>query len=263
MALNNCELTEEQLCQLELIRINHDEAYLYVSQGLSYQEQKQYSLARDMYEKGLEKIEKALNIRCDRPYCHGPKWDNARKLQQKMRKTAQMIKSQLRDIELLADCPTTSNGATNGASNIYVPPEPFELPPSYDEACEHELISPHRRSSCPDTSNGQRSLRRSSSEVIELFSIKDEVLLFYVSEDGSVSTTSTQSSLHIYQFVDHQDVVAGNLYRPPAWLQIGSWTYPLIPGQSPALESGYGAFLFPNVSEGQGKYIFNTKLFFI
>lgn len=249
MALNISEPTEEQLQQLETIRINHDEAYLYVSQGLSYQEQHQYTLARDMYEKGLEKIDKALNIRCDRPYCHGPKWDDARKLQQKMRKTTQTIKSQLRDIQNCVDAPSTSNGASNGTSSntCYTPPEPFELPPSYDEACEHELIAASGYSSCSDIP-GQNSIRRKSSDVVELFSIQENVMLFYVSSDGSVTTTSNQSSLHIYKFVD-QDAAIN--YVPPAWLQIGSWSYPLIPGQSPVLESGYGAFLFPNVSGGQ------------
>lgn len=242
MALNNSEPTDEQLQQLETIRINHDEAYLYVSQGLSYQEQHQYTLARDMYEKGLEKIDEALNVRCDRPYCHGPKWDNAVKLQQKMRKTTQTIKSQLRDLQNLIDAPV--------ASNIpYTPPGPFELPPSYDEACTLEGASANGHSSCLDFAD-EKGVRRKSSEVVEMFSIQENVLLFYVSNDGSVSTTSTQSSLHIYKFVDKDATVN---YIPPAWLQIGSWTYPLIPGQSPALESGYGAFLFPNVSVGQGE----------
>lgn len=253
MALNNCEVTEEQLQQLESIRIIHDEAYLYVSQALSYQEQHQYSLARDMYEKGLEKIDKALNVRCDRPYCHGPKWDNARKLQQKMRKTTQMIRSQLRDIQNCTDAPQTSNGTSNVP---YTPPEPFEMPPSYDEACEHELLAVSRQTSSLGVKE-EKGVRRNSSEVIELFSVQEDVMLFYVASDGSVSTTSTQSSLHIYQFVEHD---AASNYVPPAWLQIGSWTYPLVPGQSPALESGYGAFLFPNVSLGQGAsgcFIFN------
>ncbi|XP_054721908.1 spartin-like [Uloborus diversus] len=219
------EITDEQLMLLETIRVNHDEAYLYISQGLSYQEQGQSSLARDMYDKGLLKIDQALNVRCDQPYCSGPKWDNARRLQQKMRKTAQMVRSEFNDV----------------ASPPYAPPE---LPPSYDEACEQTP----RRSSCPGVVVATAAEgRRRSTEVVELFCVPDEVQLFYVSCDGSVSTHSSHTSLNVYQFVDHEDAAR----RPPAWLQVGSWTYPLIPGQSPALESGYGAFLFPDVGAGR------------
>lgn len=227
---------------LEIIRINHDEAYLYISQGLSFQEQSQYDLACDMYKKGLEKIDKALNVRCDRSYCIGPNWDNARKLQAKMRKTSQMIKGQIQNIPSV-------NGHTSIAPP-YTPPEPFELPPSYDEACEHDLSSSPRRSSCPGNPFDQNGSIGQETEVLEIFSVPDDVQLFFVSQDGSVSTSSTQTCLYIYQFIDH-DVPVNDDYRPPAWLQVGSWTYPLIPGQSPALESAYGAFLFPNIGAGR------------
>ncbi|XP_035215297.1 spartin-like isoform X2 [Stegodyphus dumicola] len=246
----------EALEQLEIIRVNHDEAYLYVSQGLSYQEQKQIDLAKDMYNKGLEKIDKALNVRCDRPYCIGPKWDNALKLQQKMRKTSQMIKSQLQELTKTNYC----------VSPPYTPPEPFEMPPSYDEACEHELlpddplasrkISETRRSSYPLTSEMKQppatnGSQRKSTEVVELFSIPNDVQLFFVSYDGSVTASSSQTALTIYQFVDHDAISNGDTSRPPAWLQIGGWTYPLVPGQSPAFESGYGALIFPNIGAGR------------
>ena len=31
--------------------------------------------------------------------------------------------------------------------------------------------------------------------------------------------------------------------------QVGGWTHPLIPGASPVLEAGNGAFMFPDVYE--------------
>ncbi|KAL1438133.1 hypothetical protein MTO96_048224 [Rhipicephalus appendiculatus] len=34
---------------------------------------------------------------------------------------------------------------------------------------------------------------------------------------------------------------------PLPWLQVGTWIYPLVPKQSPALKSGFGAYLFPNI----------------
>lgn len=239
---------------LEIIRSNHDESFLYISQGLSYEEQKQPDLAYDMYERGLEKIDKALNVRCDRPHCVGPQWDNARKMQQKMRKTVQMIRSQMQQIALTKH--TSSN----------MPQEPFEPPPSYSEACKHELVSMPRRSSCPgyvSKREGSPGLCSSSSmsefnavaEVIERFSIPEGVQLFFVSPDGGVSTSGCMTSLYIYQFVDN-GCSSDGVSRPPAWLQIENWTYPLVPGKSPSFESGYGAFLFPDVgSETPGSSV--------
>ncbi|GFT02187.1 spartin [Nephila pilipes] len=245
MALNSPdhEIPEEHLESLQQIQVNHDEAYLYISQGLSYQEHNKYDLACDMYAKGLEKINKALSIRCDLEYCVGPKWRHARTLQEKMERSAEMVRSQLRGLSL-----------KNTNIPPYTPPEPNEMPPSYDEACGHEVVSLQRRSSYPGSSyerndsiatNGHH---RMSSEVVNLFCISSDVQIFFVSYDGSVSAPNSPDSLNIYQFVDKENAPD---IRPPAWLQIGNWTYPLIPGQSPALESGYGAFLFPNVGIGR------------
>ncbi len=35
----------------------------------------------------------------------------------------------------------------------------------------------------------------------------------------------------------------------PAFLQVGSWVYPLIPGKSPVLKSNEGSYLFPDIDE--------------
>lgn len=32
------------------------------------------------------------------------------------------------------------------------------------------------------------------------------------------------------------------------FLQVGEWSYPLVPAQSPVLHSFYGAYMFPNFS---------------
>lgn len=33
---------------------------------------------------------------------------------------------------------------------------------------------------------------------------------------------------------------------PPAFLQVGDWVYPLVPGRSPTLYTEWGAYVFPN-----------------
>jgi hypothetical protein len=33
----------------------------------------------------------------------------------------------------------------------------------------------------------------------------------------------------------------------PAFLKVGSWVYPLVPGQSPVLKSNLGKYMFPDL----------------
>ena len=39
------------------------------------------------------------------------------------------------------------------------------------------------------------------------------------------------------------------VYRPPAFVQVGDWTYPLVPGRSPVLKCTNGAYVFPDVAD--------------
>jgi len=88
-------------------------------------------------------------------------------------------------------------------------------------------------------------------EAEELFHLPDCVHIFFVSADGKVSTFSEPSTLRIFRFKQQQpDQAAATNF-----IQVGGWTHPLIPGQSPVLEAGNGAFMFPDVyggSEEQG-----------
>ena len=38
------------------------------------------------------------------------------------------------------------------------------------------------------------------------------------------------------------------VFRPPAFLRVGDWVYPLMPGCSPVLHCANGAYVFPNIS---------------
>ena len=82
-------------------------------------------------------------------------------------------------------------------------------------------------------------------EAEELFLLPDCVHIFFVTADGKVSTFSEPSTLRIFKFKDSGE--------DPSFLQVGGWTHPLIPGQSPVLEAGNGAFMFPDVYEEDGK----------
>jgi len=92
-------------------------------------------------------------------------------------------------------------------------------------------------------------------EAEELFYLPDCVHIFFVKADGKVSTFSEPSTLRIFRFKQHQQPEGSStavieLQQQPgttAFIQVGGWTHPLIPGQSPVLEAGNGAFMFPDV----------------
>jgi len=79
-------------------------------------------------------------------------------------------------------------------------------------------------------------------EAEELFKLSDCVQIFFISASGKVSTFSEPSTLRIFRFKE-----ADQDGETKTFIQVGGWTHPLIPGASPVLEAGNGAFMFPDV----------------
>jgi len=84
-------------------------------------------------------------------------------------------------------------------------------------------------------------------EAEELFLLPDCVHIFFVTGSGKVSTFSEPSTLRIFKFKD--DATTQDTSDAKVFIQVGGWTHPLIPGKSPVLEAGNGAFMFPDVYE--------------
>ncbi|XP_067122618.1 spartin isoform X1 [Centruroides vittatus] len=257
--------TEEE--EIKLFHTNHDEAYMYISQGLSYEEQGQNILAKEMYQRGIQKMETALAIRCDQPHCTGERWNKMRNMQHKMRLTLQKVNVQVSTIGGNAVPAATSETNNSHGNKI------LDRPPSYEEACGYASLGSASFNGS-NTCNYQKDVNGNSKDSLvdykelssearmerphsmgaeEIFSIADGVQIFFISREEYVSAPSYPSSLHIYKFVDAQEAAAQN--SPQAWLQIGDWIYPLDPGKSPVLHSGYGAFIFPDVTAGTGSSI--------
>ena len=79
-------------------------------------------------------------------------------------------------------------------------------------------------------------------EAEELFKLPDCVHIFFIAASGKVSTFSEPSTLRIFRFKETNDDG-----ETKTFIQVGGWTHPLIPGASPVLEAGNGAFMFPDV----------------
>ena len=62
--------------------------------------------------------------------------------------------------------------------------------------------------------------------------------VFHVSPSGEVSTPSYPETLHLVKFNREENRSGEQL--PPAFIEVGEWTYPLVRGKSPILKAHYG-----------------------
>jgi len=81
--------------------------------------------------------------------------------------------------------------------------------------------------------------------------------VFFITAEEYVSAPSYPSSLAVYEFgkgrrpstpVSTPVSTPEDDTAPPAFLQVGDWIYPLLPGRSPVLHASSGAYMFPDVS---------------
>ncbi|XP_063161760.1 spartin isoform X2 [Candoia aspera] len=88
----------------------------------------------------------------------------------------------------------------------------------------------------------------------ELILIPHGVQIFYVTPDGQVSAPSYPGYLRIVKFLDTDSAAAQS--RPPAFLQVCDWLYPLMCSQSPVLSCSSGVYMFPDMmSQVSGSYV--------
>ncbi|KAM7179964.1 spartin isoform 3-T3 [Macrochelys suwanniensis] len=88
----------------------------------------------------------------------------------------------------------------------------------------------------------------------ELILIPQGVQIFFVTPDGQVSAPSYPGYLRIVKFLDTDGAMAQN--RPPAFLQVCDWLYPLMCNQSPVLCCNTGVYMFPDLmSQVPGSHV--------
>lgn len=256
--------------EYDIIKQFHDEAYAHVDQALTLEEEGQSLQALALYEKGLRLLDQGLSVCCDRPNCISERWDTMRLMQMKMRKTKDHVLTRLEDL---------SKARAAEAAPPYTDHR-FEMPPSYEEACSpgpyHNGVdpAPPYEASLPGPSgvylqNGKKSFHdlchdnlqpmdideqdaysQVPAEAKAIFSIADGVQIFFVSSNGHVSAPSYPTALTVYKFSDGSLTPTGQR-RPPAFLEVGHWVYPLHPGRLPVLHTTYGAYMLPDTNCSQ------------
>jgi len=204
----------------------HDEAYLYVDMGLTCDGQGQAEQAVILYNKGLTCLHQALQTDASLPHCTGLRWEQIRSLMKKMKTTTGRIQSR-KDFLVANDA--------SAARMINDPPPTYEVSLSSMGSDQADSMN------SPTTSEPPQ-------DATALLVIPDGVQLFFITREGAVSAPSYPTSLAVYVFNEQ----AAALSSPaPAFLQVGEWVYPLLPGRSPVLRSDYGAYMFPDVNTEQ------------
>uniref|UniRef100_A0A287CY69 Spartin n=1 Tax=Ictidomys tridecemlineatus TaxID=43179 RepID=A0A287CY69_ICTTR len=131
---------------------------------------------------------------------------------------------------------------------------PSEAPPAYTpQAAEGHYTVSYGTDSGEFSSVGEDFYRNHSQpppletlglDADELILIPNGVQIFFVNPAGEVSAPSYPGYLRIVRFLDNSlDTV---LNRPPGFLQVCDWLYPLVPDRSPVLKCTVGAYMFPD-----------------
>ncbi|XP_040847441.1 spartin [Ochotona curzoniae] len=131
---------------------------------------------------------------------------------------------------------------------------PAEAPPAYTpQAAEGHYTVSYGTDSGEFSSVGEDFYRNHSQpppleslglDADELILIPNGVQIFFVNPAGEVSAPSYPGYLRIVRFLDNS--LDSVLNRPPGFLQVCDWLYPLVPDRSPVLKCTVGAYMFPD-----------------
>lgn len=104
------------------------------------------------------------------------------------------------------------------------------------------------------TSNSTPSPQSMGEDGEELVYIPHGVQIFFVTPEGQVSAPSYPGYLRLVKFTSEHSNQMPN--RPPAFLQVCDWLYPLMAMDSPVLLCNTGVFMFPDMmAPAPGYYV--------
>merc|ERR1719412_2565312 len=249
---------DDERRRLEQFRSWHDEAFLYINQAVTQEADDigRPDVALLMYQRGLGLLDLAL---CVDTSGKGSAWAAARKKQEKMGVTRQHLEDRVRALtdQLAPPLPSTAlTGGSNQNGESNPPPRPppptqlngappcYDAPPSYHEAQAtmgaHGEVMILGERGASESSNWSQSMQ---GEVAEVLLTMEGVQVFTVAANGEVSTPSYPETLHLIKFSGE-----GHGSAAPAFLEAGSWTYPLVRGRSPVLKTEYvNCYMFPSL----------------
>lgn len=212
------------------------------NEGIVFDEIGKANDAINMYTMCLEHIKFSLDVDLDDQYLSTDEQTSYRDMLHKLTKTKMQVESRLDMLNVVNNTTTDSN------SNLM-------SPPSYEEVMSGSFGSQDGASASRNTHCANR---RVSQNATRIFFIPEGVQLLYITPEGYVTAPSYPTALNIYR-IDEEDTSETANTTPPAFLQVGEWLYPLLPGISPVLHASYGAYIFPDMlapRDGEYKKLF-------
>ncbi|XP_047487990.1 spartin-like [Penaeus chinensis] len=250
-------MNTEAASQEEEFVKTYREAYKYIDHGITLATQNMHTQAGSVLQKGLALIDKALTIKIENFDCSGEKIQHYAEMQNKMRCTRKEV------LNHFTDGQTAMNPSAGAAA-----PGLEDAPPSYEDylrsldsgrvtGVTSVIQSIHKICSVSQVQDAAFTEIASESPIVTpvmspqngemIFQIENGVQIFFIYPDGRVTSPSYPSFLAVFTFPEPIGHNAGpNGAR--GFLQVGEWSYPLIPARSPVLHSFYGAYMFPDVT---------------
>lgn len=253
------QIEEEWSRSFEAIKSKHDLAYRTIELAIRNEEREEPELAMVNYKVGISLIDEALNVQVAVPDDTNDldaTWSDACKMIHKMKRTRGEVLQRLTSLgqkhlplDVCDASPVASNLPACGSGTAMRPRTYFEL--------SEEL----RKIRVKDTT---------SIDMMELLFSCEGVKLFYISNTGSVTTSSEDSILRIVEVAENvekklektyflQILESAHAIDPSASATLNnesvvndvSWVYPLYPGTSPCFRTDFGAFVFPDLQADQ------------
>ncbi|XP_057695542.1 spartin-like isoform X2 [Corythoichthys intestinalis] len=237
--------------RLEVIKDGYDRGFECINKALTADEAGDKRQALELYGKGRKHLLRGISVPSQGGECRGASWDSAREMQRKMQETLDNITTRLAALEMAAGdqrCVYPRLPVEDGST----PTCPPDRPPAYSpRAAEGHLSISYGTESgelslvgddfYSRTSSAASSPQSAGEDAEELLCIPQGVQIFFVTPEGHVSAPSYPGYLRLVKFTE---TAPG---RPPAFLQVCDWLYPLMSANSPALLCNTGVFMFPDM----------------
>ena len=84
------------------------------------------------------------------------------------------------------------------------------------------------------------------TKATELLTLNNGAQIFYIANDGTVSTPSFPTTLSVYSFDEDVSSNIKNGKQIVGFIRVGDWVYPLVPNEGPGMKTNFNAYIFPN-----------------
>ncbi|KAK4313193.1 hypothetical protein Pmani_015455 [Petrolisthes manimaculis] len=261
----------------------YHEAYVHIDRGITLVTQGHKAQAEFVLQQGLTLLDKALGVKVEGLDCTADKVQQYTHMQHKMKCTRKEVLCHFAESQT-GNSGSGGSGSSGGSSGSSGHPEP---PPSYDDYLRSLHTSGQGSGGITTTTTttsppvsypalgdlnvhggvggggggggGLSTPILSPQQGEMIFQVDNGVQIFFIYPDGRVTSPSYPAFLAVFTFNEPigggRSIVSGGLATvgmtgARGFLQVGEWSYPLVPAHSPVLHSFYGAYMFPDVNSG-------------